>query len=93
MTQEYRNRHDWFTLGAAMLVWFAHFNLLWAASIIFPGEPAARWIALVLTLAAYAALGLLWLRAKRPRPTSAGGLGLAVAAVGVGYDLAPAIIG
>lgn len=93
MGEDFHNRHDWFTLGAAMLVWFLHFNLLWAASSTFPDEPAARWIALALTIVAALALAWLWQRAGRPGIASAAGLGLAIASVGVGYDFVPAIIG
>jgi hypothetical protein len=87
------NRHDWFTVVAAMAVWAAHFMLLWTASVTFPGQAAGRWIAFALTLAAAVALAGLWLRASRPPLRSSAGLGLAIAAAGVAFDFAPALLG
>ena len=93
MAARFSNEHDWFTAVAAMVVWTAHFMLLWTASVVFPGQPAARWIAIALTLLAAGALGWLWLRARRPSLFSVAGLGLGIAAAGVAFDLAPALIG
>ena len=92
MAERFSNGHGWFTVGAAMAVWAAHFMLLWTASVVFPGQAAGRSIALALTLLAGAALAWLWLRASRPPPPSAAGLGLAIAAAGVAFDFAPAVL-
>lgn len=93
MNHDFHNRQDWKTLTLAMVVWAAHFTALWAASSIFPGQPAARWIALAFTLVAAAGLFWLWRRAGRPSVSSVAGLGLAIAALGVAYDFVPAVVG
>lgn len=93
MTEGFSNRHDWFTVTAAMAVWAAHFMLLWSASVVFPGHAAGHWVAAALTLVAAAALAWLWRRASRPPIRSAAGLGLAIAAAGVAFDFAPAVLG
>ena len=93
MDQGFRNRHDWWTLAAAMAVWAAHFTLLWGASIIFPGHPAARWLALAFTIVAFGSLAWLYLRANRPPMSSVPGLGLALAAAGTLFDSVPPLIG
>lgn len=92
MDQGFSNRHDWWTLTAAMAVWAAHFTFLWAASIIFPGQPAARWLALAFTIPAFAALIWLYLRAGRPSIFSTAGLGLAIATAGTLFDAVPPLI-
>ena len=89
----FTNKQDWFTATAALAVWAAHFMLLWAASVIFPGQLAARWIAAVLTLVAGVALGWLWVRARRPSLLSVAGLGLGLGAAGVAFGFVPALIG
>ena len=93
MSEDFRNRHDFQTLAAALAVWTAHFGLLWAASSIFPDQPAARWIALALTVVAGLSLLWLWRRAGRPAITCVGGLGVAIAAIGIAFGVAPAIVG
>lgn len=87
------NEQDWFTVTAAMAVWAAHFMLLWSASVVFPGQLAARWIALALTAAAAGALAWLWYRARRAPRTSAAALALGIAAAGVAFGVAPALLG
>lgn len=93
MVQDFRNRQDLWTPVAALAVWAAHFTLLWAASIIFPDQPAARWLALALTVAAAGALAWLYMRAGRPSLFSVPGLGLAIAAGGTLLDAVPPLIG
>ncbi len=93
MDQGFSNKLDWFTMTWALIVWTAHFALLWAASVIFPGEPAARWLALVLTIAAAIALIWLWFRADRPGIFTVPGFGLALSGLGVAYGAVPAAIG
>ena len=90
---EYRNAIDWMTPTLAFCVWAFHFSLLWAASSIFPGQPAARWIAAGLTVPALAAMVWLWRRGEVRSVTSIPGLGIAIATVGIVYDLLPAIVG
>ena len=89
----YRNAIDWLTPTLALTVWAAHFMLVWAASSIFPDQPAARWIAAALTLVAATALLLLWRRGKVSSIASIPGLGIAIATCGVAFDMLPAIIG
>ena len=92
MDNGFHNRHDWFTIALAMAVWSAHFTVLWAASIIFPDEPIARWLALVFTIVAFVALAWLWNRAGRPSLFTVSGLGLAIAAGGTAFDATPALL-
>jgi hypothetical protein len=91
MAERFSNKQDWFTAGWAMVVWTAHFGVLYGASIIWPGHAIARWIAVAGTVAAAGALYWLWRRAERPSIYTAGGLGLAIGAAGVVFDFAPAI--
>jgi hypothetical protein len=76
-----------------MAVWAAHFTLLWGASIVFPGQPAVRWLALAFTIVAFGALVWLYLRAKRPSIFSVPRLGIAIAATGTLFNTVPALIG
>jgi len=91
--RDYRNAIDWLTPTLAFSVWAVHFSLLWAASSIFPGQPAARWIAVGLTVPALAAMVWLWKRGEVGSVTSMPGLGIAIATVGIVYDLLPALVG
>lgn len=93
MAERFTNEQDWITATLALAVWAAHFMLLWAASSLFPGQPAARWIALALTVAAAGALVWLYMRAGRPSLFSVPGLGLAIAAGGTLLDAVPPLIG
>ena len=93
MPSDFHTRHDWRTLIMALVIWSAHFTAGWTISIIFPGQPAARWIALALSVLAFAALYLLWSRKARPPVRSVAGLGIAISAVGVAFDTMPAIVG
>lgn len=93
MASDLSNKHDWLAPAMAFSVWAAQFMLLWSASSVFPGQPAARWIAIVLTLLAF---GALW-RIRRRRGVSGfrsvEGLGLGIATVAVAYTALPALIG
>ncbi len=93
MAEDFRERIDYQTPALALAVWAMHFSLLWGASSIFPGQPAARWIALVLTIVAAGALFYLWRREKVRSVFSVPGLGIAIAAVSVGYGAMPALVG
>ena len=42
---------DWLLLLGGLLVWAAHFFLLYAFASIFPGSDLARWLTLAATLA------------------------------------------
>ncbi|PIW55386.1 MAG: hypothetical protein COW16_06080 [Sphingomonadales bacterium CG12_big_fil_rev_8_21_14_0_65_65_10] len=91
--RDYRNDIDWLTPTLALCVWAAHFLLLWAASIVFPDQPVARWIAAILTLPA---LGAMWWLCRRGDVTSwvsIPGLGITIAVVGILFSLLPAIVG
>lgn len=92
MDEGFRNELDWWTATAALAVWAAHFTLLWLTSIIFPDQPAARWLAIAFTIAAFAALLLLWFRA-RPVPVRSGAaLALGIAGLGTLYDVMPVLL-
>ncbi len=93
MADRFSNEHDWVTAALALSVWAAHFSLLWAASVVFPGGAAARWIALGVTLAAVAGLVWLALRGRVASPLSAAGLGIGIAAAGVAFGSLPALVG
>ena len=92
MESGFTNRRDWLTLALAMTVWLAHFTLLWLASIALPTHPAARWIAIALTVAAAGALVYLWRRSGTGSIFTVPGLGVAIASVGVAYDMLPALL-
>lgn len=57
---------SWLILLGGLLVWAAHFFLLYAIASLLPGDPAARLLALAATVPALAAdAGILWLTAAR----------------------------
>ncbi len=93
MSSEFQTRHDWLTLATALAIWSGHFIVAWLVSIIFPGQPIARWIALALSILAFAALYLLWSRRSRPPLRSVAGLGIALSTAGVAFDTMPALVG
>jgi len=92
MESGFTNRRDWTTLTLALTVWLAHFTLLWIASIALPTHPGARWIAGALTVVAAGALLYLWRRSGTGSIFTVPGLGVAIAAVGVAYDMLPALL-
>ncbi|GGD55344.1 hypothetical protein GRI62_03485 [Erythrobacter arachoides] len=97
MAGHYTETTDWQGAGWAFAVWTAHFTALWGASSAFPGDPAARWIALAATVVALAALIWLWrLRAAR-RARGAGRhvtpLAIGMAGVAVLFGALPALVG
>ena len=56
----------WAFLLAGPLVWAAHFFILYGIGSVFPDDPIASWLTLVVTgLALAADGGLLWLVALR----------------------------
>ena len=89
----FTNRTDWFTATAALTVWFAHFMLVWCASVIWPGQALGRIIGVLLTLGAYAVLGVLWRRVRPVSVQSVAGLGLAIATMAITFSCVPALIG
>lgn len=93
MKQHYSETTDWAGAAWALTVWAAHFTLLWTASSIWPGEAAARWAALVVTVAALGALAILWrTRVGGPR-FSIPALGIAMAAAAIFFGSLPALVG
>ncbi|MBB3860645.1 type VI protein secretion system component VasK [Novosphingobium hassiacum] len=84
---------DWRGAALAFTIWMAHFGVLWGASSIFPDASPARWIALIATVLAMAALVLVW---RRRSPESSGAvlpLACALAAAAVLFGAMPAVIG
>jgi hypothetical protein len=89
----FTNRTDWFTATAALTIWFAHFMLGWCASVIWPGQATGRIAGVLLTLVAFASLGVLWRRVRPVRVQSVAGLGLGLAATAIAFSTVPALIG
>ncbi|KHL26262.1 hypothetical protein PK98_07245 [Croceibacterium mercuriale] len=87
------NRTDWFTATAALTIWFAHFMLVWCASVIWPGQALGRIVGVLLTVIAFAGLGVLWRRVRPVRVQSVAGLGLALASMAIAFSCVPALIG
>lgn len=92
MSERFDNELDWVALGGAFAIWTAHFMIAWAISSVFPGEGIVLWLTLALTVAALAALALLWRRRKVATVRSVAGLAIGIAAVGVIYDFLPALM-
>lgn len=94
MPPDFHERQDWWGVTAAFVIWGAHFMAMWAFSVIFPAQSTARWIALPLTLAAWASLAWLW---RRRRPTGNDApilrLAIAVSAGAIAFGVLPAVIG
>jgi hypothetical protein len=93
----------WSFLLGGLIVWAAHFFTLYIVASLFPGEDAARWLAITATLVALAAAGgLLVLSLARMRREgtddlqqwmggfAAAGCGLAL--VAVVYQGLPAVL-
>ena len=58
-------RH-WALLLGGLIVWAAHFFLLYGIASVFPGDPIASWLTIAATVVALAAIAaLLWLLAAR----------------------------
>ena len=93
MSGQFTDPVDWQGAGWALVVWLAHFTLLWGASSVFPHEAAARWLALAGTIAACAVLVLLWRMRGVSTVRSVPGLGIALAAVAILFGAMPALIG
>ncbi|HEX6217995.1 MAG TPA: hypothetical protein VFZ35_01825 [Sphingomicrobium sp.] len=56
---------SWLQLLGGLLIWAAHFFLLYAFASIWPGSQIARWLTLAVTAGALAADGaIIWLAAK-----------------------------
>ncbi len=93
MSDLFTERADWQGAAWALAVWAAHFSLLWGASSVLPGSAAARWIALAGTLAAFAALALVWrVRSRHGKgrlvPVASG-----IAALAILFGALPALVG
>ena len=60
----------WLLMLGGLLVWAAHFFALYAAASIFPGAPTANILALIITVMALGANGLLlwWALGRRTAP-------------------------
>lgn len=97
MPSPYSETTDWRGTAWAFVIWAVHFSTLWGASSIFPDRAPARWIALVVTVVAIGALGVLW-RARVPDQTRSGERRILMLAIGVAilailFGALPALIG
>lgn len=90
---EFRETTDWIGAAWAFCVWAVHFSVLWGASSIFPGDGAARLVALAATLAAFGVLALLWRARSRSGTGRTFALSIGIAAVAILFGSLPAAIG
>lgn len=59
---------SWLLLLSGLLIWAAHFFLLYAFASIWPGSQTARWLTFAVTAGALAVDGaIMWLAAKALR--------------------------
>lgn len=93
MDERYSEQVNWKAVALALATWAAHFSVLWGASSIFPGLPAARWIALLATIAAAGALVLLWRSVDRGETGSIPRLSIGLASAAIAYGALPALVG
>ena len=91
-------RH-WAFLLSGLIVWAAHFFLLYAFASLFSGNDLARWLTLAATLPALAADGaVVWWAVRGPRSVvgawgrQLAGLGAALSIVAVVWQALPAIL-
>ncbi|WP_120717560.1 hypothetical protein [Tsuneonella amylolytica] len=93
MADDYSETTDWPGTAWAFVVWALHFSILWGSSSIFPGDDAARLVALVATLGALAALALLWRWRSRKGAGRIFASSVGIAAVAVIFGSIPAAVG
>lgn len=93
MSDRFSEQVDWIGAAFALAVWLAHFTLLWGASIVFPDQAAARWIALGVTIAALAGLAWLWFARRIALAPSVPALGVAMATLAILFGAVPPIVG
>lgn len=55
----------WAFVLSGLIVWAAHFFVLYVAASLLPGAQAARWLTLIFTLVGMAAAGAILWRALR----------------------------
>lgn len=89
----FKESTDWKGAGWAFSVWAVHFSALWGASSAFPADPAARWIALVATVLALAALAVVLRRRGANRDGVVLPLALGLSAVAILFGALPALVG
>ena len=94
---------SWALLLGGLLVWTAHFFLLYAFASIFPGSSVAKLLTLAATLPALAVDGwILWVAASRVSRRAADGfdrwtselaaVGAALSLVAVAWQALPAVL-
>lgn len=90
---------QWAFMLGGLLVWAAHFFMLYAFVSLLPGNDVARWLTLAATLAALAANGVLIWLASRGVLTGYGAwpqrfavLGALVSILAVFWQALPAIL-
>lgn len=92
----------WLHCLLGLIVWAGHFFGLYFIASFFPGTQLARWLSLVLTVLAFGLLILfvtqIWKRSQSHSSkvegwlNSLAGLGTAMAAVGIVFQVLPAVI-
>lgn len=92
----------WGILLGGLLVWAAHFSLLFGIASVFPGTQLARWLTLIASIPALAAdVAILWLAAALRHRSSdeldewvvdLGAVGAALSVLAVLWQALPAIV-
>ena len=65
MDDDFSNTLDWKTPFLALCVWFAHFMISWALSVIFTETAHLIASSLVVAALAFVALALLWTNSRK----------------------------
>ena len=91
---------EWTILLGGLVIWAAHFFVLYGIASVLPGKPAATGLVLVATLVAAPAAGVILWRAiaglRKPDPldrwmAQVGAVGAALSLVAVIWQAVPAI--
>jgi hypothetical protein len=86
----------WTEFCGGLIAWTAHFFALYIIASLLPGQPAANWLVLGATLAAFVALGLMLRPMLRRRTDDLDGfdrwlanlglMGIALSGVAIAYQ-------
>lgn len=89
----------WVPIIGALSIWFAHFLLAYTAALIWPHQPMAKIVSVIITVVALAMLAVLFVKLRAAAPTSDQtrfarrfGLGsIFIATAGTLFDAAPVL--